>query len=311
MLKEFIVYIHGITCNCEPGPHIDEYDKIHNGVGSLLPPNSEWHNAVVCRTEWGWNYDKQQSPSSHRALNNAQNIFAERVLDKVNSSKDISLNPLRLALTPLRNLMLYGFSDLFYYISSEGKLAIRTSICEQIAKDIGNLLDDDDSLISLTLIGHSAGSVIAIDISYYLFSGKIYSFINKQTSPETVKVFERLRKKADDQKLRLRRLITLGSPISMMACRKDAVVELLAAGKKIDPALHGIIDNPKFEKLSGARWINIWEKDDPVALPIEPLMDNSSSSVEDVLLHSTNFISKAHNLYWSSSKVHRVIAKKW
>jgi hypothetical protein len=311
MVKEFIVYIHGITCLGQHKVHNSEYDELQRGVASEFNSNSEWNNAQLCFTEWGWNFDKQFNPGNQRVLSKAQSNLSKRVLHKVKTSKDFTINPLRFALNPMRKLMLFGFSDMFYYVSSDGKLQIRTSICEQISSKIGNLLDDDNSLISLTLIGHSAGSVIAIDISYYLFSGKIYSFVNNQTSPGTVKIFEQLREKALDKKLRLRRLITLGSPISMLACRKDEVVELLAAGRKIDPVLHGIVDNPNFPTLTGPRWINIWEKDDPIALPIEPLMENSKNSVEDILIHSTDSIRKAHNLYWSSSEVHKIISEKW
>ena len=123
----------------------------------------------------------------------------------------------------------------------------------QIAKKIGPLLDEVDSRISITLIGHSAGSVIAVDLSYYLFSGKVYSFIDEDTEPETAIILKKLKYLAEQKRIRLRRLITFGSPISMLACRKDAVVELLANRGKIDPELHGLTENNNFGLLHGSR----------------------------------------------------------
>jgi hypothetical protein len=316
MAEEFIVFIHGITPKAECTSHSSEYDELYNGISRYMADNKEWKEAHAIPTEWGWNFDDTPEPDSHRVLCRAQELLTDRVLNKVSKTSDFTLNPLRLVLNPMRQIMLYGFSDMFYYVSTEGKNAVRRSISEQIAEKIAPYLKGDDTQVSLTLVGHSAGSVIAIDLSYYLFSGKKYSFIQDEflrgeTSARTKNILETLKHLAEKKNIRLRRLITLGSPISLLACRKDAVVDLLANGEKINPELHGIVENNNFEKLEGPRWLNIWDKDDPIALPIEPLMDNSKNKVIDIRTRISNSIMKVHNMYWESSVVHKIIAGRW
>ena len=245
MEKEFIVFIHGITPKSECKSHLIEYNELYNGVKKYITSSSPWNDAQKIPTEWGWDFDNKPNPANHKLLNKAQDLLAKRVIKEVNDTRDFTVNPMRCALKHLREMMLYGFSDMFYYVSTEGKVAIRRSISEQIAREIIPHLKGDGTRVSLTLIGHSAGSVIAIDLSYYLFSRKQYYFVDDNSSDETRKVLAKMKKLAEQKNIRLRRLITIGSPISLLACRKDVVVELLADGKKINPELHGMVENDK------------------------------------------------------------------
>jgi hypothetical protein len=244
----------------------------------------------------------------------AQSALAERVLESVKETRDWTTNPARFLLPHFRKLTLYGFSDMFYYVSTDGKNAIRTTISEQIAKKIKPLLEDEESKISLTLIGHSAGSVVAIDLCFYLFSDQEYPFVNENTPEETRKLLQKLRKLAnqENERIRLRRLITFGSPVSMLACRKDKVVEILADGGKLIPEQFGMKENRSFShRILGVRWINIWDKDDPIALPVEPLMDNRNNMVKDICLDLSDWLHSVHAAYWASRDVHRTIANYW
>jgi hypothetical protein len=118
---------------------------------------------------------------------------------------------------------------------------------------------------------------------------------------------------AAEGRLRIRRLITMGSPIAMLACRNDAVVNMFAAGERINPAWYGLLQNPPpfGQKLHGPRWLNLWDKDDPIAFPVEPLMDNRSRMVSDVYINVSNNIAEAHNLYWANHEVHEYLAQHW
>jgi hypothetical protein len=57
--------------------------------------------------------------------------------------------------------------------------------------------------------------------------------------------------------------------------------------------------------------MNIWDRDDPLAWPVEPLMDTSSGTVSDVYVNVSDWITKAHNAYWTSKAAHKAIAKGW
>ena len=314
MQHEFIVYIHGVSDHPSGHRHDSDYQALHEGIKNKLPATSPWRDATVCFTEWGWNFDNDPRPQNHKLLAQAQSSLAERVLESVKEPTDWTVNPLRYPISRFRRLMMYGFSDMFYYVSTDGKNAIRTTVSEQIAKKIGPLLDDPQARISLTLIGHSAGSVIAIDLCFFLFSDQKYTFINQNTAPETYALLQKLQTltKPDNERIRLRRLITFGSPISMLACRNDRVVELLANDKKLIPEQFGLKENRSFsDHISGPRWINIWDKDDPLAFPIEPLMDSSNNMVKDIYLDISDWLPAAHTGYWSSPKVYRTIAELW
>ena len=72
--------------------------------------------------------------------------------------------------------MVYGFSDMFYYVSTDGKAAIRGDT-EQIVQFVEAGQGDPREPISLTMVGHSAGSVIAFDFCYYLFAQEDRRFV--------------------------------------------------------------------------------------------------------------------------------------
>jgi hypothetical protein len=141
-------------------------------------------------------------------------------------------------------------------------------------------------------------------------------FVRKtKTEQDLFTALSNLRKLAQNNKLRIRRLITFGSPITSMAFRSDAILDVLAANNELDPVDYGLDRNPKsFGKpLQGPRWINIWDKDDPIAWPVEPLMKESSNRkiVSDVYIDVSDSISESHNKYWESTKVHEAIADSW
>jgi hypothetical protein len=110
--------------------------------------------------------------------------------------------------------------------------------------------------------------------------------------------------------LRLRRLITFGSPISFLAFRSDALVEILARDDRLRPEDYGLKSELTGEPpLPGPRWINLWDRDDPIAWPVSPLME--SELVEDVYVDVSNSVTSAHTAYWKSRKVHKEIARRW
>ena len=320
MMHEHLIYIHGVSQD-NYRSHQEIYDSLHQGIQEVktpFPHRSTWEKASRCDVEWGWNFDDQNSPEGNHLLAEAQDQFANDILPKIKDAGDITWNPLRMLLFTMRNLMIKGFSDMFYYASRDGKSSIRATVASQIMHCIKQPLEQGEP-ISLTLIGHSAGSVVAFDFLFYLFAPqdilKKQEFIEKKlevSDHETQDDFEKLRQLAEDNKLRIRRLITFGSPISMLAFRSNAVVEILASGGQLNPSHYGLDQNhPVFgEELQGPRWINFWDKDDIISWPVKSLMQNPWM-IEDIYTDVADRIAIAHNQYWESKVIYEKIAAYW
>lgn len=281
---EIVIYIHGVSNDLHGRPHQDEYDAIHTGIrskNSLFPED-------FTGVEWGWHAPDQQG-HSHQLLSDAQRELGGRVTAAVERSSDFTFNVTRLMVNGLRPIVFYGFGDMFYYVSADGKQAVREAVAAQITDRLDACGCDDPA--SLTLVGHSAGSVVAFDFLYFLFAEREHEFLKPGETPDPV--LDRcysLRQKAKDGMLRVRRLVTFGSPIAMMACRSDAVVDILSRGERLDAADCGFAQDP-FGGLSGPRWINLWDKDDPIAFPVESLMTGAGDlvpfPVHDFRVHNT------------------------
>jgi hypothetical protein len=313
---EIVFYIHGVSQHIRGYSHEKEYSAFNKGIckyQSAWPTNFKG-------VEWGWNYEKTPNPKSHELLTDAQRLLGSRALAALRDPWDITANPVRPVINGLRKLFIYGFGDMFYYVSSHGKQAVRRAVAEQFSSYIKPTLKNDDDLISLTLVGHSAGSVIAFDLLFYLFQNlrNEYKFVISADAldSEVINDLNLFRQKAQEGNFRLRRLITLGSPITPLVCRNDDVLKILANNENIDPKNYGLTtQSESFDKLEGPRWINIWDKDDPIAWPVEPLMrvsdDKGERIVEDVYTDVSDLVSKAHNSYWFSSKAHKEVANRW
>lgn len=316
-LHEIAIYIHGVSRDPNGRSHEAEYRALHEGIRreNRLFPDS------FIGIEWGWPAGETK-PTSHQLLTDAQRLLGGRAAPAWSSASDFTLNPARLVVNSLRDLVYYGFSDVMYYISQDGKQAVRLAVTDTITSRLEPVLAamDDDDVLSLTLLGHSAGSLVAFDFLFYLFftnPGGKHKFIESKTLRRHGKTRETLHDMHDlaqRDRLRVRRLITFGSPILPFVFRSDAVLKILANDQLLDPADYGLDDDrPTGRDLSGARWINIWDRDDPIAYPVEPLMQRADGArlVEDVYIDVSDQVTRAHDAYWRSTDVHRAIAKRW
>lgn len=303
-IRDLVYYLHGVTPRRDPSPHSEIYRQFHQGLRALNPYWPESFDGA----EWGWN-PGTDTPKDQELLSQAQNQLGNRVLPLISAAKDFSLNPSRLVLNQLRELTFYGFSDMFYYTSDTGKEAVRSAICRQLLGYLDKQSTDNGQPLRLTLIGHSAGAVIAFDLLFHLFHPPEppythHCFVDQEGKEESM----RLREIAQSGKLQLRRLITFGNPLCSMALRHSRVVEAVAAGERLNPDHYGLVPD---DELPGARWLNIWDLDDPLAWPVEPLMDNDNGMVSDVYIDVSDWISKAHNAYWTSKQVHKAVSERW
>jgi hypothetical protein len=319
-IHEYLIYIHGVSQNNNHN-HEGAYNSLHNGitaVGTQFLNRADWERANRCNIEWGWNFNGHPFPTGDRLLAEAQEKFAVPILPLIKHAQDLTVNPARLPLFTLRELMIKGFSDMFYYASRDGKSSIRATVASQIIQCISQPLERGEP-ISLTFFGHSAGSVVAFDFLFYLFASqeilKKHEFIenkNSEISSDQIADFNKLRQLAESKKIRVRRLITFGSPISMLAFRSNAVLEILANDDKLKPYDYGLEHNFEVfgDPLSEPRWINFWDKDDIISWPIEPLMQ-SSPAVKDIYTDVGDRVATVHNNYWSNKTVHKQIALYW
>ncbi len=317
--NEYIIYIHGVSQENNL-PHTETYNQLHQGIQAVsskdFPHRQTWQEANRCDVEWGWDHSSIENNSNgDRFLADAQDQFGDDILQTVKDTSDFTIRPARLLNPELRDLMIKGFSDMFYYCSYDGKNSVRATVASQIIKSIKQPLANNEP-ISLTLMGHSAGSIVAFDLLFYLFAPddvlNKHEFIEKKNNTEIIEDFKHLRTLAQAQKLRIRRLITFGSPISMLAFRSNAVVKILAEGEKLNPDDYGLNQNPEIfgEALAQPRWLNFWDKDDIISWPVQPLMQNSPT-IKDIYPYVSNNIAKAHNEYWDNEKVHQQIAQYW
>jgi hypothetical protein len=319
-IHEHLIYIHGVSQDNNQS-HQEWYNQLHQGINAVettFPNQLDWKQATRCDVEWGWHYDPNLSAEGNHLLADTQDQFADRILPQIEDTKDFTLNPLRVLLFTLRNLMIKGFSDMVYYASRDGKSSIRATVASQIMACIQEPMEQEQP-ISLTLLGHSAGSVVAFDFLFYLFAPqeilKKHEFIEtkyKDIDTNTLKDFENLRQLAENKRLRIRRLITFGSPISMLAFRSNAVLEILADGKQLNPSHYGLDQNPPVfgNPLKGPRWINFWDKDDIISWPVEPLMQNTPA-IKDIYTDVGDRVATVHNEYWNSPIIHENIAAYW
>lgn len=302
-MKEVVYYIHGVTPRQQPIPHHDLYGKLNQGVRDYNP---DWPE-IFGGAEWGWNPGTDTS-HDQQLLSQAQTQLGNRVLPEISEAKDFSLNPARIALNQLREINFYGFSDMFYYTSNTGKEAVRGAICRQLIEFLQNQGVENEDL-SVTFVGHSAGCVIAFDLLFHLFhptepAFESHCFVYKDSQDEA----QQLREWSSKGNVRLRRLITMGNPLASMAFRHSRVVEAMAAGERLDPAHYGLIPDAT---LPGPRWLNLWDLDDPLGWPVLPLMDAETQVIEDVYVNVSDWITKAHNAYWTSKPAHKAIAERW
>ena len=307
---ELVVYVHGVSNDLCGRRHTPEYEAMHKGVAARNPA---WPSKYV-GVEWGWNHDGGEA-KSHQLLTEAQRHLGARALHGVTAPWDFTLNPARSVVNSMRPLMIYGFADIFYYVSADGKKAVRGAVATQIADFIRSETGGDETtLISLTMLGHSAGSVVCFDFLFYLFCARGHVYLDRSDPGYEAAKWLRELAQGAEKRLRLRRLITFGSPITMLACRSDPVLGILARGNGLDPRDYGLASNWAVgQPLSGARWINLWDRDDPIGWPVEPLMADVGDEpmVEDVYADVSDAITAAHDKYWRSRFVHRTIGEKW
>lgn len=307
MWNEVLVFIHGITPDPKPGSHTQDYQDLYKNIANALeripdPENRKPKFPVpLIGVEWGW------QSSSYPTTNDEYLAMAELALSDQAFRRelgvqnlDFTLNPFRMLRPMVRRLIFYGFADLMYYVSRDGEQAIRNHVFKYIAdqvRELGSMVSGAN--LSLTFITHSAGTLIVHDLLYHLFRG--------QELPSEIKeVNEVLRELVHTNRLRVRRLYTMGSPLAPLMFRSDSLIAKMRDQQVLLPQNIGFVPH---QDLAGPRWINIWDKDDVAAYPVSFLYENGNKWLEDKYIDVSDSVLTAHNKYWQSDKVAKYIAE--
>ncbi len=109
---------------------------------------------------------------------------------------------------------------------------------------------------------------------------------------------------------RLRRLVTMGSPLGPLLVRMPGFVQRLAhqPAPWLDPTDIGL----GVQAHSGALplWLNVWDRHDIVSYPVSGIY-GGGDRIRDLYPDISDWPPKAHTRYWKSRKVHRALARFW
>lgn len=154
------------------------------------------------------------------------------------------------------------------------------------------LVNVDGSVKPFHLVGHSLGSVIAYDFVYSMMErGTLYDFANKPTWSQ---------EETDQWRQAFQNLYTMGSPLGLFMMRKKVLWEHDFA------SLKNPVDNSTIDR----RWLNIWDKDDLIAYPLENLFGRvAGRTVEDVEVDTGLIMPWAHTEYWSDEETADAIVR--
>jgi hypothetical protein len=299
---EIPVLIHGITPELDPHGNTQEYDLLIRKINAALVRHGKRpFSSRRIYVEWGW--QSGQSTQKDRYLAELEQKVLSGVQRELSGVNDFTLNPIRLAYKPLRELFILGVPDLFYYLSADGEKALRRHVFDFVAKKIRELTRNPKTRLSLTFFGHSAGSVVAHDLLFHLFGQKDPE---KKEEPAIVQDLNPVRGLIKDGRLRIRRLYTFGSPLTILSLRSDTLVDKMRNDVLLQPRDLGL---RAADDLSNPRWVNFWDQDDVISGPLAFLYANEDQVVEDRYVNVGSLFPTAHTSYWGSDDMADHIAR--
>ncbi len=297
---EKYVYIHGvITEQDRTEKHTRQYEAIRNGIDRELrkrggDPLPEIDTSVT--VEWGWD---TPDAGETRKLAVAQSVIANRV--KTATPRDrtgftsLLFAP---AIQPVRKLIMFGWSDIVYYVGKRGKKLVRSLVWNQILDQI-----DTDQDVDLTIICHSAGTLIAHDFLYWVFSG------DRDDNEIVEQGIDPAKVAAAALNWRVRRLVTFGSPISPLMVRSAHVTDTMAASPsaRLDATTLGL--GRLAHNGETPVWLNVWDRHDVLSYPVRPFYEGAN--IIDLYPDHSDSLRNSHEAYWTASSVHHDLAEHW
>lgn len=147
---------------------------------------------------------------------------------------------------------------------------------------------DTDGYAPLTVIGHSLGSVIASDYVWDHTRGASKPYWLPQHG------------------LSLKNMIIMGSPMALYALRNNPHAD--------QEALAASLDAPVQVDPRGGLWLNLFDPQDPIAFPLQPIQSYARAGVVDCAIRAGNWLTTwnpaSHVGYWRSAQVAGAIGRK-
>lgn len=299
--KEVIIYIHGITPSPDPKLHKENFNSFENLLCSALEKRGKNYPAQRVEVEWG--FELPSISTKDKILAEVERYLYQQVDEIADKHWDFTINPTRFIYNAIRKNFLLGFSDMFYYVSEDGKAEVRQNVFNTLLDNLPDLKDDE--VFNFTIVSHSAGSVIMHDVLYILFGGSSDSYLKERTEIDKL---EKVQRYAQNGQLFIKCFITLGSPITPMIVRSGKLLEMIHNDEKLALDSIGIRKGPGGEN---SKWLNFWDKDDVISYPVEFLYQNPSGLLEDHYVDISDSFPDVHNAYWSSKKIAEIVAEKY
>lgn len=298
---EVPVFIHGVSPEMKPTSHRLEYSDLLKAVNLGLQERGKPRLSKPIHVEWGRKYPGSNGMDQHLA--DVERKLNAGVLDCMGMANYAAIP---VVYKTVRELLFFAVADLMYYISSDGKLALRKHVFRGIANQILSLMNQSNR-ISLTFFTHSAGTIIAHDLLYYLFGKKYKDGEKAQSQVQSILKYARRKSTLDTDAtlLRVRRLYTFGSPIALMTIRSNQLINKFRNDQLLDTEELGL---RQADGLENPRWVNFWDKDDLIAAPVSFLYDNSLGVIEDIPINAGALLPAAHTDYWYSLDMANYIA---
>jgi hypothetical protein len=298
---EVPVFLHGITSDREPQSHAETYLAFLSLVNeALAEAGKEPFTEAPIMVEWGW----EASLGQDKCLAEAERLVAAEVLPPTAQRRGISLNPLRRFAAGAREAFLFGVADLFYYVSADGSRAVRDNVFRHLAAEIDLKRGGRGSRfgVSLTFVGHSAGTIIAHDFLYRLFGWG--------ARPAFGLTFNKVRRLKQRGRLRVRRFYTLGSPIAPFIFRSEALIGKIVNREKLNPEVIGLCGE---DGLANPRWVNFWTPSDLLSYPVSFLYDTvgGEAVVVDERVDLGESFPGVHSAYWRSEAIAAAVAENF
>lgn len=307
---EVAVFIHGITPERNPkeqGNNNKLYDILFDDIQTELERQGKKPLDDAIRIIWNWN-PGDNTPPLHLDQNLAE---AERLIGDQIGEREQHVNAInrthfmlwKLIYKIGREIMLYGLADAMYYVSQDGEQTVREHVFKSLCDEIMRRLDKDETAkISLTVLGHSAGSLIAHDFLYQLFS-------NRKQKKNDVAEVHHLRSLVGEgerqgdtsqpyARLRVRHLYTFGSPIAAWFIRANSLLAKVMDKEPLKVADLGFMAQ---DGLSNPRWVNFWALTDVASFPLSFLYDDQEI-VKDEYVDPGLVFPSTHTAYWRSPK---------
>ena len=297
---EQYVYIHGVVAERDRlTNHTKQYEAIRNGINQELSTRGGGSLPEIAdsvKVEWGWDTPKAGDTAT---LATAQKAIADRI-EAATPRDRTGFTSLLFApaIQPVRRIIMLGWSDILYYVGKDGKKRVRSLVWNQILDEI-----DTNQDVDLTIICHSAGTLIAHDFLYWVFSSDRNHPAMVEQGIDPAKVT------AAAANWRIRRLVTFGSPISPLMVRSAHVADKMAKTppELLDATTLGLGQLAHSGEIP--IWLNVWDRHDVLSYPVAPFYNGAN--IIDLYPDPSDSLISSHEAYWSAARVHRELAENW